>query len=68
MDTKNNVKELPGANLDKGLAAIEQLKRNMPEIVGLLPVIAELRMKNYLAHLEKGFTEDQALELCKFLS
>ena len=65
---KDNVKELPGANLNAQAAAVEQLKRNMPELIKVLPVIAELRMKNYLAHLEKGFTEDQALELCKFLS
>ncbi len=66
--SKDNVKALPGANLNAQAAAMEQLKRNMPELIKVLPVIAELRMKNYLAHLEKGFTEDQALELCKFLS
>ena len=66
--SKDNVKELPGANLNATVAATEQLKRNMPEIIGMLPVIAEIRMKNYQAHLEKGFTEQQALELCKFLA
>jgi hypothetical protein len=46
-------------------AAGEALRRNMPTLMENAKAIAQLRRAAYLAHLEVGFDERQALELCK---
>ena len=48
-------------------AASEELKRTLPEMLENLTLVAQLRRASYKAHLEEGFTESEALELCKSL-
>lgn len=49
-------------------AAGEALRRQMQEIIENGRTIAKIRRANYLAYIEEGFTEAQALELCKTMS
>lgn len=46
-------------------AASDALRRQLPEIMESAEIIAQIRRASYLAHLQQGFTEAQALELCK---
>lgn len=52
-------------NRSKTQALIEEAKRNMPIWVQQASLLAEMRMINYKAHIEQGFTKEQALFLCK---
>jgi tRNA A58 N-methylase Trm61 len=45
-------------------AAGENLKRNLDTLVAHQVTIARLRRASYLALIDAGFTEAQALELC----
>lgn len=63
---KNNIHSLPNADTSK--AKIEAIKRGLPEMMQIQPILAELRMVSYKAHIAQGFTEDQALALCSKLS
>ncbi len=60
----NKVVGLPSGK-DEMKAAIAQLKRNLPELVEHAKLIAEVKRAAYLAYVEQGFTEEQALELTK---
>lgn len=46
-------------------AACEALKRSLPVYTEYMVEIAKIRRASYEAHLAEGFTESQALELCK---
>ena len=50
---------------DRAVAATEALKRDMPVILQQVLLIAEIRKASYDACIKHGFTEKQALELCK---
>ena len=52
-------------NKSKMGAAIEGLRRELPEIIRNIEIIAEIRKASYDAHIKKGFTPEQALDLCK---
>jgi hypothetical protein len=41
------------------------LRRELPHITEYWSLMAEIRMTSYRAHLEAGFTPEQALVLCK---
>ncbi|MGX9145936.1 hypothetical protein [Mesorhizobium sp. 128a] len=45
-------------------AAGDSLRRQLPEMIANVQAIAKLRRAAYLAYIEEGFTEDQALQLC----
>jgi hypothetical protein len=45
--------------------AISNTRRNLPALFEHVQMQAKLRRVAYLAYLEEGFTEAQALELCK---
>ncbi len=47
--------------------ALEALKRNADTMIEYACVMATIRRRSYLAHVAEGFTEVQALELCKQL-
>jgi hypothetical protein len=55
---------------DKLKASLESLRRVLPLQAELAGEIAKARFASYKAHLEAGFTPEQALALCRnpFLS
>ena len=44
---------------------VEELRGVVKNIQAILPELVEYRRDAYLKHIEAGFTEAQALELCK---
>lgn len=50
---------------DEMQGALEALKRNTDNIIELSHLVAKIRRQSYLAYIDQGFTESQALELCK---
>jgi hypothetical protein len=44
---------------------IEKFRRAVPELILHAQTMARVRRASYLALVEEGFTESQALELCK---
>jgi hypothetical protein len=65
-DTPDNLRLL-STNQDALLASIEQLRRMLPLLVDLAPLTARTRYAIYQAHIDAGFTEEQALQLCRSL-
>jgi hypothetical protein len=51
--------------IDKQRAALEELKRNLPTHIEFLSIHAQMIRAKYQALVAQGFTEAQALELCK---
>ncbi len=47
--------------------AVEALRRNLPLMKEYHAMCAELYRTKYLALIEAGFTESQALELCRVM-
>ncbi len=52
---------------DSMKGALEALKRNSETMIEYACLVATIRRKSFLAHIAEGFTEAQALELCKQL-
>lgn len=48
-------------------AAIERLRREIGDALEAAVLVAKIRRAHYLAYIAEGFTEAQALELCKVL-
>ena len=46
-------------------AALEAVKRDKDATLEYIAVIAEFRYTSYKAHIDQGFTPEEALELCK---
>lgn len=46
-------------------AAVEQMKRHLPELIEYAKLQAKIRKAHYDALLAEGFTAEQAIELCK---
>lgn len=61
---KDNLTLLTGP-IDKQRAALEELKRNLTIHIEFLAIHAEMVRAKYQALVAQGFTEAQALELCK---
>lgn len=50
---------------DATLVSLRQLQEQLPTILQAQKCVAQMTRARYLAMLEEGFTEEQALELCK---
>ena len=61
---KDNIKAVDFEKDDMQVA-LEMLKRNLEVIGEYSKVKAKIRRQSFLAHVQQGFTEEQALELCK---
>ena len=59
--------QLPTAQ-DKTLAEIEAMRRTLKVVITAAPEIARLRRALYLAHIEEGFSKEEALVLCQKIS
>lgn len=46
-------------------AGLEALKRDMNDYIEAISLTSHLRKAKYDAHIQEGFTPDQALEICK---
>lgn len=62
----NDVKPVKLDKRDPFRASLEELKRNFDVLMDYADIKAKLRRQVYLAYVQQGFTEDQALELCKY--
>jgi len=58
-----NIVDLP--RQDETMAALEGLRRAMPALMQVAPIVAKIRRAHYVALIAEGFTPDQALELCQ---
>ena len=55
-------------NKDDMVAALEKVKRELPVMIQMASITAQIRKAHFDAHVKIGFTEEQALELCKSTS
>lgn len=54
-----------GGERDKQAELMRNLRKALPDMIENATLFAQLRRANYLALVKEGFTEAQALELCK---
>ncbi len=52
---------------DEMKAVIEVVRRGMEDQIELFKLGAQMRKAKYDAHIEEGFTPEQALEFCRVL-
>lgn len=64
-EPKNELKVVEIGTRDAVKASVEESRRNLPAMLEHAKTMAQLRRAYYLAYVEEGFTEAQALELCK---
>ena len=65
--SNDNIKEVRFGDADALKAGVELMKRNLSTYREHVAVMAKIRKASYDAHIEQGFTPQQALELCKVL-
>ena len=58
-----NIVDLPQP--DELMASVEALRRAAPALMQCAPIIAKIRRAHFVALVAEGFTEDQALDLCR---
>jgi hypothetical protein len=61
-DNLVNLVALPERDADQ--AAADDFRRRLPALIQNTQSLAKLRRASYLAHIEEGFTPEQALLLC----
>lgn len=61
---KDNLTIMPVGS-DKMRGELEAMRRNLPSLIEFYEIQAKLSMAKYKAFVAEGFTEAQALELCK---
>lgn len=64
----DKVTEIPNVERDNLVASLEAYTRNLAIIASYSKDIAKFRRELFLAHVEAGFSEVQALELCKSIA
>lgn len=60
-----SITEVPNVERDTLIASIENIKRTLPLLLEYNKIDAQIRRSKYLALIENGFNEQQALELCR---
>lgn len=45
--------------------ALQQMKNNLPDLLEYVVLVARIKKGAYAAYIKEGFTEKEALELCK---
>ncbi len=50
---------------DEFKGALDHMIRNTENLIAYNAALAKIRHGSYLAHIKEGFTEAQAIELCK---
>lgn len=45
-----------------------EMKKNLPYLIEYAKLLAEMRKASYDAHMEQGFSEEQAMKLCTIIS
>jgi hypothetical protein len=63
----DNVRELPNLERDQMAGDFAQLARALRQMTEQRTAIAEAKRSMFLAYIEAGFSEQQALELSKSL-
>jgi len=61
----NIIIKLVECDTDENKRILENLIKHLPEILKYSKVRAEICRSDYLAYVNQGFTEEQALELCR---
>lgn len=61
----DNIRQIPNPEQDKILAGLAQMERMLPHLAQYTKLTAQLKRTQYLAYIEAGFDQAQALELCK---
>ncbi len=62
---KQKIKQVKFGENKEFAAAIANMKRELSLMVEHACIIAEIRKASYDAHIEQGFSKEEALELCK---
>ncbi len=57
------VVDLPEANKNKAMT--EEFRRDLPDLMERASLVAKMRRAYFIAYVEAGFTEEQALQLCR---
>lgn len=62
----DKIKQFPGTKPEKSLADItREIEQNMPRLLAMLDVQMRVTRAAYEAARQKGFTDEQAMELAK---
>ena len=67
-DKITDLKTLPSKQKDEIGVALLNLKRMLPEMLGMQSDIAQVQRARYLALMKEGFDEKQSLELTANMS
>ena len=65
MSKENRVKLFSSKTLTEQEAALKKMKEQVPIMVEYYRVVAKLHREKFKALKEQGFTDAEALELCK---
>ena len=64
----DKIKEVDFKKATETQKASAELEREVSDFIGRLKHVAKIRRASYEAHLAEGFTQAEALELCKTIT